>query len=83
MLPLSVGSGRLRLKNPNLHSNNVKSINNNSPANIARMIIHIGIDSCCSNKSTLAVVSTCQNHMKYLECNFKTLNKYKYLNKFI
>lgn len=59
MLPLSVGSGRRLLKKPNFHRSNVNKINNNSPASIARIIIHNGIGSlCCSNKSTLAVVST-------------------------
>lgn len=60
MFPLSVGSGRRLLKNPSFHSKNVNNINNNNPVKIAKSIIHngIGSGSFCTNKSTLAVVST-------------------------
>lgn len=43
-LPLNVGSGRRRLKNPSRHKQYVNNANSKRPPTIETIIIQIGID---------------------------------------
>lgn len=63
-LPLSVGSGRRRLKNPNFHRQYVNKASNSSPPTMDTIIIQSGTSPSpgCSWRSGYANVVTCKSN---------------------